>query len=78
MIFRAFWRKPHATDEEGDMTRIDQKFEELRAAGKKAFVSYIMDLSMAVVAAGDAVICSGGHYLVKFDFSVLSAFFRKA
>ncbi len=24
------------------MTRIDQKFEELRAAGKKAFVSYIM------------------------------------
>jgi len=37
------------------MTRIDQKFEELRAAGKKAFVSYIMagdpdfDTSLAIV-----------------------------
>jgi len=37
------------------MTRIDRKFEELRAAGKKAFVSYIMagdpdfDTSLAIV-----------------------------
>lgn len=37
------------------MTRIDRKFEELRAAGKKAFVSYIMagdpdfDASLAIV-----------------------------
>jgi len=38
-------------------------------------VAKFMDLGVAVMAAGDAVICAGGLDLVVFDFTVSQAFF---
>jgi hypothetical protein len=41
-------------------------------------VAEFMDLGMAVVAAGDAVVCAGGLNLLIFDFPVRQAFFFKS
>ena len=37
----------------------------------------IVDLSMAVVAAGNTVVGTGGHDLVEFDLAVRPAFFSE-
>jgi hypothetical protein len=41
-------------------------------------VAELMDLGMAVVAAGDAVVCAGGLDLIIFDFPVSQAFILEA
>jgi hypothetical protein len=37
-----------------------------------------MDLGMAVMTAGNAIVCTGGFYLVVFDFSIGKALFFKS
>ena len=37
-------------------------------------VAKLMDLGMAVVAAGDAVVCTGGLDLIVFNLSISQAF----